>query len=102
MFGRTFTLAAVIFPIVVSVAAGQRTVTFPPAESKPPPAVKAPPTTQAGGEDTGVIPDPGPSQRKTQNRAPPPPTNLTVMYKVEYGTTVLWALTTPPSYCFVK
>src|SRR5437660_8539648 len=88
MFGRTFTLAAVIFPIVVSVAAAQRTVTFPPAESPPPPAVKAPPKTQASGEDTGVIPDAGPSQRKTQDRTPPPPTNLTVMYKVEYGTTL--------------
>jgi hypothetical protein len=66
----------------------QRTVTFPPAESKPPPAVKAPPKTQASGEDTGIIPDAGPSQRKTQDRTPPPPTNLTVMYKVEYGETL--------------
>jgi hypothetical protein len=66
----------------------QRTVTFPPAESPPPPAVKAPPKTQASGEDTDVIPDPGPSQRKTQERTPPPPTTLTVMYKVEYGETL--------------
>src|SRR2546423_13001698 len=63
-------------------------VTFPPAESPPPPPVKAPPKTQASGEDTGVIPDAGPSQRKTQDRTPPPPTNLTIMYKVEYGTTL--------------
>jgi hypothetical protein len=27
----------------------------------------------------------GPSQNKSQMRAPPPPTNLSVMYKVEYG-----------------
>lgn len=65
-----------------------RVVTFPPAESPPPPPVKAPPKTQASGEDTGVIPDAGPSQRKTQDRTPPPPTNLTIMYKVEYGTTL--------------
>lgn len=68
--------------------AQQRVVTFPPAESPPPPPVKAPPKTQASGEDTGVIPDAGPSQRKTQDRTPPPPTNLTIMYKVEYGTTL--------------
>src|SRR4029077_5974471 len=68
--------------------AQNRVVTFPPAESPPPPAVKAPPKTQASGEDTGVLPDAGPSQRKTQDRTPPPPTNLTVMYKVEYGTTL--------------
>jgi hypothetical protein len=66
----------------------QRTVAFPPAESKPPPAAKAPPKTQASGEDTGILPDAGPSQRKTQDRTPPPPTNLTVMYKVEYGETL--------------
>lgn len=71
-----------------SAALAQRTVTFPPAESKPPPAIKAPPKTQASGEDTGVIPDAGPSQRKTQDRTPPPPTNLTVMFKVEYGETL--------------
>jgi hypothetical protein len=68
--------------------AQNRVVTFPPAESPPPPPVKAPPKTQASGEDTGVIPDAGPSQRKTQDRTPPPPTNLTIMYKVEYGTTL--------------
>jgi hypothetical protein len=69
-------------------AAQTRTVTFPPAEAPPPPPVKAPPKTQASGEDTGVIPDAGPSQRKTQDRTPPPPTNLTIMYKVEYGATL--------------
>lgn len=63
----------------------QRTVTFPPAESKPPPPVKSPPRTQAAGEDTGLLPDFGPTMRKTQERQPPPPTSLTVMYKVEYG-----------------
>jgi len=63
-----------------------RAVDFPPAESPPPPPAKAPPKTEAGGEDTGILPDAGPSQRKTQQRTPPPPTNLTIMYKVEYGT----------------
>ncbi|MGE0606990.1 MAG: DUF4159 domain-containing protein [Pirellulales bacterium] len=67
---------------------GQRKVTFPPAEAPPPPPVKAPPKTEASGEDTGIIPDFGPSQRKTQTRTPPPPTNLTVMYKLEYGETL--------------
>ena len=84
-------IARTALSILAALAAGPvfaqtRVVTFPPAEAKPPPAVKAPPRTQAGGEDTGIIPDAGPSQRKTQDRTPPPPTNLTVMYKVEYGT----------------
>ncbi len=61
---------------------------FPPAEAPPPPPVKAPPKTEASGEDTGILPDAGPSQRKTQTRTPPPPTNLTVMYKLEYGETL--------------
>jgi hypothetical protein len=78
-----------ILLVVSGPASAQvRTVTFPPAEAPPPPPVKAPPKTQASGEDTGVIPDAGPSQRKTQDRTPPPPTNLTIMYKVEYGTTL--------------
>jgi hypothetical protein len=66
----------------------QRTVNFPPAEAPPPPPAKAPPKTAAGGEETDIIPDPGPSMRKTQHRTPPPPTNLTVIYKVEYGETL--------------
>ncbi len=65
-----------------------RVVTFPPAEAPPPPPAKAPPRTQASGEETDIIISPGPTMRKTQDRAPPPPTNLTVMYKVEYGTTL--------------
>jgi len=40
---------------------------------------------QASGEDTGILPDFGPTMRKTQERVPPPPTTLTVMYKVMYG-----------------
>ena len=71
-----------------SASHAQRKVNFPPAEAPPPPAVKAPPKTEASGEDTGVIPDYGPSQRKTQTRTPPPPTNLTVMYKLQYGETL--------------
>jgi len=70
------------------VAAQSRSVNFPPAESKPPPPAKSPPKTQASGEDTGILPDAGPTMRKTQDRTPPPPTNLTVMYKVEYGETL--------------
>lgn len=71
--------------VVAGSALAQRTVNFPPAESPPPPPAKAPPKTQAGGEETDIIPDPGPAMRKTQHRTPPPPTNLTVIYKVEYG-----------------
>jgi hypothetical protein len=63
----------------------ERVVTFPPAESKPPPPAKAPPRTIASGEDTSILIDFGPAQRKTQERVPPPPTTLTVMYKIEYG-----------------
>lgn len=62
-----------------------REVSFPPPDSKPPPPVKSPPRTQTSGEDTGIIPDYGPTMRKTQERRPPPPTTLTVMYKVKYG-----------------
>jgi hypothetical protein len=69
--------------LATAPALAQRVVTFPPAE--PPPPVKAPAKTQAGGEETDIIISPGPSMRKTQVRTPPPPTNLTVIYKVEYG-----------------
>jgi hypothetical protein len=69
-------------------AHAQRVVTFPPAEAPPPPPVKAPPKTQAGAEETDIIPDPGPQMRRTQVRNPPPPTNLTVIYKIEYGETL--------------
>lgn len=80
-------LVAVLVIFIVSPAAlfAQREVQFPPADGKPPPPAKAPPKTQTGGEETDVIPDPGPTMRKTQERTPPPPTTLTVMYKVEYG-----------------
>ena len=67
-------------------AAQPRAVTFPPAEAPPPPPAKAPPKTIAGGEETDILLSPGPSMRKTQHRTPPPPTNLTVIHKVEYGT----------------
>lgn len=63
-----------------------RSVTFPPAEAAPPPPVKSPPKTAAGGEETDILIAPGPTMRKTQHRTPPPPTNLAIMYKVEYGT----------------
>src|SRR6185503_6256023 len=74
--------------IAAQLAAQTRSVNFPPAESKPPPPAKSPPKTQSSGEETGILPDAGPTMRKTQDRTPPPPTNLTVMYKVEYGTTL--------------
>lgn len=79
--------AAIIacFLLLTTNTFGQRVVTFPPAESPPPPPAKAPPKTAAGGEETDIIPDPGPSMRKTKHQTPPPPTNLTVIYKVEYG-----------------
>lgn len=88
----TLPAMAVCFLSFVSAAAlpayGQREVNFPPATSPPPPPAKTPPRTQASGEDTGILPDFGPTQRKTQERTPPPPTNLTVMYKVQYGETL--------------
>jgi hypothetical protein len=60
-------------------------VDIPPPDSKPPPASKAPPRTESSGEETDVLDGMGPTMRKTQERTPPPPTNLTVMYKVQYG-----------------
>jgi len=78
-------IAMTIALLACSPALAQRTVTFPPAEAPPPPPVKAPPKTQGAGEETDIIPDPGPGMRKTQVRTPPPPTNLTVIYKIEYG-----------------
>jgi hypothetical protein len=81
-----FTLSLLL--AAAAPAQAQRVVTFPPAESPPPPPAKAPPKTQAAGEETDIIPDPGPAMRKTQVRTPPPPTNLTVIYKIEYGETL--------------
>ena len=71
--------------LLTAPAFAQRAVNFPPATSPPPPPAKSPPRMQSSGEDTGLLPDTGPSQRKTQERVPPPPTTLTVMYKVQYG-----------------
>jgi hypothetical protein len=82
-------MAAICVLIFVTSALAQpRTVNFPPAEAPPPPPAKAPPKTAQGGEETDIIPDPGPSMRKTKHQTPPPPTNLTVIYKVEYGETL--------------
>jgi hypothetical protein len=84
----TRTLILATFGVLVGTApvlAQPRAVTFPPAEAPPPPPAKAPPKTIAGGEETDILLDPGPAMRKTQHRTPPPPTNLTVVYKVEYG-----------------
>lgn len=86
---RGLLIVAFSFSVLMSTPAlAQRRVNFPPAEAPPPPPVKAPQKMEASGEDTGVILDPGPGQRKTQTRTPPPPTNLTVMYKLEYGETL--------------
>ncbi len=76
--------------LLASPALAQRVVAFPPAESPPPPPAKAPPRTIAAGEETDIINDPGPGMRKNQHRTPPPPTNLTVIYKVEYGGTLVY------------
>ncbi len=76
-------LAALSLPLARGFA--QRTVDFPPAIGKPPPAHKAPPRTQTGGEETSIGIDEGVAMRKTQQREPPPPTNLTIIYKVQYG-----------------
>jgi hypothetical protein len=81
-------IGALILAVVMPTATAQRVVNFPPAEAPPPPPVKAPPRTQAAGEETDIIPSPGPAMRKTQHRSPPPPTNLAVIYKVEYGGTL--------------
>jgi hypothetical protein len=86
-------LVVVAFCVLAPLALAQRVVTFPPAEAPPPPPAKAPPKTQAGGEETDIIWDPGPTMRKTQVRTPPPPTNLTVIYKVEYGETLQYTHT---------
>lgn len=87
----TLTLAAAAllacgFP--AEAVAQRRRVSFPPAESPPPPAAKPPEKTQTSGEETDVLPGAGLSMRKTQERTPPPPTNLTIMYKVVYGETL--------------
>jgi hypothetical protein len=87
---KTFQHVLILFVAAAAVmphrSAGDRRVNFPPADSKPPPSMKAPPKTESSGEDTGIIPGWGPAMRKTQQRSPPPPTNLTVIYKVKYGT----------------
>ena len=81
---RTISALLVVMCLVISASA-QRQVSFPPAESPPPPPVKEPPRTQTSGEETDILLDSGPTMRKTQDRTPPPPTTLTVMYKLKYG-----------------
>ncbi len=70
----------------------QRVVRIPPAESQPPKAYRAPSATKTSGEDTGFIVDEGIIMRKSQERTPPPPTNLTVMYKLRYGETLRYIM----------
>lgn len=71
--------------MVAQIAEAAREVKFPPPDSKAPPPLKSPPRTQSSGEDTAILPDAGPTQRKTQEREVPPPTTLTIMYKLQYG-----------------
>lgn len=71
--------------LAVATAPAQRTVDFPPASGKPPPAKKSPPRTQTSGESTELGIDEGGTVRQSQQREPPPPTNLTIIYKVKYG-----------------
>ena len=80
-----FTLVCVFLVATPSVTLAQRRVSFPPALSRPAPAAKSPPRTATSGEETMFLNDAGPTQRKSQVRTPPPPTNLTVMYKLIYG-----------------
>jgi Domain of unknown function (DUF4159) len=82
---RNLAILLALAPISAALAADPPVVTFPPAQAPPPPPLKSPPKTQAAGEETDILIAPGPTMRKTQHRTPPPPTNLTVMYKVEYG-----------------
>lgn len=74
-----------VFCLAAGPARAQRTVTFPPAVSPPPPPHRQPPRTLAGGEEVELYGENGPTMRKTQERKPPPPTNLTIMFKVQYG-----------------
>ena len=80
--------SALLLLTLFSPAARPSARDVPPAESKPPPPAKSPPRTESSAEDTSLLPDAGPTQRKTQDRQPPPPTTLTVMYKVQYGSTL--------------
>lgn len=82
------TAALIVLALPADAFAQRRRVTFPPAESPPPPAAKPPEKTQTSAEETDVLPGAGLSMRKTQERTPPPPTNLTIMYKVVYGETL--------------
>ena len=78
--------AIAVFCIFASSApAEERVVDFPPAESKPAPPMKTPPRYESSGEDTDILDYMGPTMRKSQKRAPPPPRTLTVIYKLVYG-----------------
>ncbi|MEO8207012.1 MAG: DUF4159 domain-containing protein [Chthoniobacterales bacterium] len=75
--------------IFISLAnAEQRTVALPPADAPNPPAIKAPSKEKGTGESQALILTNGPDMKKDQERTPPPPTTLTVMYKVQYGDTL--------------
>lgn len=76
--------------LAASPALAQRPTVFPPPDTKPPPAANAPPNTNASGEETDLPPDAGPAMKKTQGRSPPPPSNLTIIYKLKYGGKLTW------------
>ena len=85
-------LVAMFALLPATPAFAQRRVKFPPAISPPPPPIKTPPTRQNSGETTSTPPGPGPAMRQTQDRSPPPPTNLSVMAKVIYGESLTYTL----------
>lgn len=82
--------ALAIFVLAGLVLSDARVVDFPPPDAEPPPAAASPRRTVSSGEDTQLIGHPAPGMRKSQERMPPPPTNLTVMYKLEYGDTLTY------------
>ncbi len=80
--------------VVVAMATGQahagRAVVFPPVDAKPVDSAKAPERTTNSAEDTGILPDAGPSQQKTKQSVPPPPNNITLITKLVYGEKAYW------------
>ena len=73
----------------LTYAQTNREVDLPPPDTEPPPAAKAPERRVSSGEDTDPFGQPNSArQRQSMDRRPPPPSTLTVMYKVKYGQTL--------------